>query len=106
MLPFLIAAALKTDQGSSTVSIITTASNMVPLLPNIRLASELGPLLVTLAIGAWAMTVSHANDSFFWVVSQFSGMDVSEAYRLQTLGSAVAGVTGICIIFLLSLFLI
>jgi len=52
------------------------------------------------------MTVSHANDSYFWVVSQFSGMDVSQAYRLQTAGSAVAGLTGMAVIFLLSLFLI
>ncbi|MDX1586146.1 MAG: GntP family permease [Balneolaceae bacterium] len=105
-LPFLIAAALKTAQGSSTVAIITTASIMLPLLPDAGLAEGLGPVLVTLAIGAGAMTVSHANDSYFWVVSQFSGMDVSQAYRLQTAGSAVAGVTGMITVFLLSLFLV
>lgn len=106
LLPFLIAAALKTAQGSSTVAIITTASILVPLLPEIGLAGGLGPVLVTLAIGAGAMTVSHANDSYFWVVSQFSGMDVGQAYRLQTLGSAVAGVTGITVVFVISLFLV
>jgi len=105
-LPFLIAAALKTAQGSSTVAIITAASIMLPLLPGAGMAEGLGPVLVTLAIGAGAMTVSHANDSYFWVVSQFSGMDVSQAYRLQTAGSAVAGFTGMAVIFLLSLFLI
>jgi len=105
-LPFLIAAALKTAQGSSTVAIITAASIMLPLLPDAGLAEGLGPVLVTLAIGAGAMTVSHANDSYFWVVSQFSGMDVSQAYRLQTAGSAVAGVTGMVAVFVLSLFLV
>ncbi|SHG10419.1 predicted D-glycerate permease [Fodinibius roseus] len=105
-LPFLIAAALKTAQGSSTVAIITSASIMLPLLPEAGMAEGLGPVLVTLAIGAGAMTVSHANDSYFWVVSQFSGMNVSQAYRLQTIGSAVAGVTGIMMVFLLSLFLL
>jgi len=104
-LPFIIAAALKTAQGSSTVAIITTASLVTPLLPSIGLASGLDPVLVTLIIGAGAMTVSHANDSYFWVVSQFSGMDVSQAYRLQTLSSGVAGFTGISSIFLLSLFI-
>lgn len=106
LLPFLIAAALKTAQGSSTVSIITTASILLPLLPGIGLAEGLGPSMVTLAIGAGAMTVSHANDSYFWVVSQFSGMDVSQAYRLQTAGSAVAGISGMAVIFLLSLLLL
>lgn len=105
-LPFLIAAALKTAQGSSTVAIITSASIMLPLLPEAGMAAGLGPVLVTLAIGAGAMTVSHANDSYFWVVSQFSGMDVSQAYRLQTIGSAVAGVSGMMMVFLLSLFLL
>jgi len=105
-LPFLIAAALKTAQGSSTVAIITTASIMLPLLPGTGMEAGAGPALVTLAIGAGAMTVSHANDSYFWVVSQFSGMDVSQAYRLQTLGSAVAGLTGMAVVFLLNLFLL
>ncbi|MFH5830993.1 GntP family permease [Halalkalibaculum sp. DA3122] len=104
-LPFLIAAALKSAQGSSTVAIITSASIMLPLLPGAGLAEGLGPVLVTLAIGAGAMTVSHANDSYFWVVSQFSGMDVAQAYRLQTAGSAVAGITGMAMVFLLNLFL-
>lgn len=105
-LPFLISAALKTAQGSSTVAIITTASIMLPLLPEAGFADGFGPVLVTLAIGAGAMTVSHANDSYFWVVSQFSGMDVNQAYKLQTAGSAVAGVTGMLAVFVLSLFLL
>ena len=97
--PFIIAAGLKTAQGSSTVSIITTASLMVPLLAPLGL----GPVLVTLAIGSGAMTVSHANDSYFWVVSRFSGMEVSQAYQLHTLGTAAAGLSGILVVFLLSL---
>ena len=101
--PFIIAAGLKTAQGSSTVSIITTASLMVPLLAPLGLDTGLGPVLVTLAIGSGAMTVSHANDSYFWVVSRFSGMEVSQAYQLHTLGTAAAGLTGILVVFLLSL---
>ena len=94
LMPFLRAAALKTTLGSSTVAIITTASLVGPLLPSMELASEMGFVLATLSIGAGAMTVSHANDSYFWVVTQFSGMSVREGYKLQTLGSAVAGITG------------
>ena len=102
-LPFLIAAGIKSAQGSSTVAIITTASIVAPLLPTIGLEAGMGPVLVTLAIGAGSMTVSHANDSYFWVVSQFSGMNVSQAYKLHTAGSAVAGLTGIMAVFVLSL---
>lgn len=105
-LPFVIAAALKTAQGSSTVAIITTAAIVSPMLPAMGFASGLGPALVVLAIGAGAMTVSHANDSYFWVVSQFSGMNVAQAYKLQTVASGIAGVVGIISVWILSLFLV
>lgn len=104
-LPFLLAAALKTAQGSSTVAIITSAAIIAPLVATLGLGSPTGLALTTLAIGAGAMTVSHANDSYFWVVSQFSGMNVAQAYRLQTVGSAIAGTTGMLTVFVLNLFL-
>ena len=93
-LPFLIAAGIKTAQGSSTVSIITTAGLMAPLLPALGLDDPTAKALVTVAIGAGAMVVSHANDSFFWVVTQFSNMTTRDGYRLQTLGTLVQGTVG------------
>lgn len=105
-LPFILAAALKTTLGSSTVAIITSASLINPLLGDLGLSTALGTVLVTLAIGAGAMTVSHANDSYFWVVCQFSNMNVSEAYKLQTVSSGIAGLTGIVVIFVLTIFLL
>ena len=99
--PFLLSAALKTAQGSSTVAIITTAGIVAPLLNALGLASGLGPTLAVLAIGAGSMTVSHANDSYFWVVAQFSDMEFSQAYRLQTLASLVCGLVGIVVISIL-----
>ncbi len=101
--PFILAAALKTAQGSSTVAIITSAGIVAPLMGALGLATGIGPALTVLAIGAGAMTVSHANDSYFWVVAQFSDMEVSQAYRLQTLASLITGVVGIIIISLLYL---
>jgi GntP family gluconate:H+ symporter len=103
LLPFFIAATRNTAR-SSTVAIITTASIIAPLLDSLGLAAGVGPALTTLAIGAGSMTVSHANDSYFWVVSQFSDMTVSQAYLLQTGGSAVAGTTGIVAVLVMALF--
>ncbi len=97
-LPFVIAAAIKTAQGSSTVAIITTSSIMAPLLT----ALGLDPVYTVLAIGAGAMTVSHANDSYFWVVSQFSNMEVPIAYRAYTSATLVLGLVSILTISLLS----
>lgn len=90
-LPFIIAATIKTAQGSSTVAIITTASIIAPLLPSMGFSSEVGKSLMVLSIGAGAMVVSHANDSFFWVVTQMSHMDIKTGYKLQSLGTLILG---------------
>ncbi|MCC6143342.1 MAG: GntP family permease [Candidatus Hydrogenedentes bacterium] len=91
LLPFLFAAALKTAQGSSTVAIITTAGILAPMLPALGLDDPNARALAVVAIGAGSMVVSHANDSYFWVVTQFSGMSVQQGYRLHTLGTLVQG---------------
>jgi GntP family gluconate:H+ symporter len=98
LLPFLLAAALKTAQGSSTVAIITTAGILAPMLPALGLDDPNARALAVVAIGAGSMVVSHANDSYFWVVTQFSGMSVQQGYRLHTLGTLVQGtVAGIVV---------
>lgn len=105
-LPFIIAAAIKTAQGSSTVSLITTSAILAPLLPSLGFDSSMAKALVTIAIGAGSMVVSHANDSYFWVVSQFSDMDVNQAYKLQTGGTLFVGIVSILTIALMSLILL
>ncbi|SFZ89623.1 gluconate:H+ symporter, GntP family [Flaviramulus basaltis] len=100
-LPFIIAAVLKTAQGSSTVSIITTAAIIAPILESFGLDSSLGRALTVLAIGAGAMTVSHLNDSFFWVVAQFSGMDTPTALKTQTVSTLIQGFFGIILIMII-----
>ena len=106
LLPFFIAALLKTAQGASTVSIITTAAMIAPLLDALGLSSEMGKVLSVLAIGAGAMTVSHLNDSYFWVVSQFSKMSTNVALRSHTVATLLQGITAILLIQVLSLFLL
>ena len=105
LFPFLLAAILKTAQGSSTVAITTSAGIIAPLLPALGFATPMGATLVTIAIGAGAMTVSHANDSYFWVVTNFGGMQTQDGYRTQTMGTLVIGVAAILNVLLLSLIL-
>ncbi|WP_297297398.1 GntP family permease [uncultured Brachyspira sp.] len=100
-LPFIIAMLLKTAMGASTVSMIVTSSMMLPLMGTLGFTSEIQKVLVIMAIGA--MTVSHANDSYFWVVSQFSNMTPQQAYKCQTGVTLVQGLTTIIIVFILSL---
>ena len=98
-LPFAISAALKTAQGSSTVAIITTAAIVAPLQPTLGF----NPAIAAVVIGAGSMVVSHANDSYFWVVSQFSNMPVNVAYKLYTSAPAVVGCVAFIACYLLSL---
>ncbi len=106
LLPFLVAAAIKTAQGSSTVAMITTAGIVAPMLGTLGLDSEVARAMAVVAIGAGSMVVSHANDSYFWVVTQFSGMTVNQGYRLQTLGTLVQGLTAAAAVWVMSLFLL
>ncbi|MGE5476989.1 MAG: GntP family permease [Bacteroidales bacterium] len=98
-LPFLVAAGIKTAQGSSTVAIITTAGLMAPLMAPLGFDAPMARALVVVAIGAGSMVVSHANDSFFWVVTQFSNMTPEQGYKLQTLGTLFQGVVAAIAIF-------
>ena len=95
---------LKLAMGASTVAMITTAGMMAPLMESMGYTSPFARVLVVLAIGAGSMVASHANDSYFWVVSQFSDMKTEEAYKCQTGMTAVMGCSIIIILFILSLF--
>jgi gluconate:H+ symporter, GntP family len=91
VVPFLIAALMKTAQGSSTVAIITTASFIAPMMTMLGLDSEWGRLFVMLSMGAGSMIVSHANDSYFWVISNFSGIEPDTTLKVYSSSTLVMG---------------
>ena len=101
--PFLLSAILKSAQGSSTVALTTTAGIVAPLLPVLGFTTPAQAALVCMAIGAGAMTVSHANDSYFWVVTNFGAMSPERGYKTHTLNTLVMGIAAILEIALLSL---
>ena len=105
-IPFVISVFLKTAQGSSTVAIMTAASIVSPMLPALHLEGEAGRLLATLAMGAGSMVVSHANDSYFWVVAKFSGLESGPTLRVYTTTTLIMGLAAFLSILLCSLFLL
>lgn len=110
--PFIIAAILKSAMGSSTVAITTTAGMMgvfsdgTSMMNALGLTSPVAAALTVMAIGAGAMVVSHANDSYFWVVTNFSELSTKDGYRTQTLMTLVAGAATAVTIFVVSLFIL
>lgn len=90
---FVVASALKISQGSSTAALVITSSMLAPFLMSANIDSPIALALVVMAIGGGAMTVSHANDSYFWVVTQFSGLSLGDSYRSFTMVTLLQGVT-------------
>jgi GntP family gluconate:H+ symporter len=75
-------------------------------MPTLGFEAELARALVVLAIGAGSLVVSHANDSFFWVFTQMTGMKVEDGYRLHTSGTLILGGTAAFAVWVISLFLV
>jgi GntP family gluconate:H+ symporter len=105
-IPYIIAVILKTSQGSSTIAIITAASIVAPLLDSLGLSGEWGKTLAILAMGAGSMMISHANDSFFWVISKFSGMTSDETLRYYSVPTVALSLVSFAVIGLISLVII
>lgn len=91
---FLIATALRVAQGSATVA-LTTAAGLVASqaagLDNLHIA------LLVIAIAAGATVLSHVNDSGFWLVSRFFGMDEKTTLKTWTVMETTLGVTAFAI---------
>jgi GntP family gluconate:H+ symporter len=89
---FVIATALRVAQGSATVALTTTAG----LIAAQAKAAELGDFklaLLVMAIAAGATVLSHVNDSGFWLVSRFFGMDERTTLKSWTVMETTLGTT-------------
>ena len=100
LIPFFISSIFKTIQGSSTVAIITTSTIVYPLLSSLGLDNEIDKIWTILSIGVGSMTVSHTNDSYFWIVSEMSGISVEKALKYHTTGTLIQGISGIVFILI------
>ena len=103
LVAFLIAAAIKTLQGSSLIAAITAAGMVQPLLLQVGLGDPTGKALAALAVGAGAMTVSHVNDEFFWLVADQAGLPPQRALATIGLGTLLQGLTAAAALCLLAL---
>ena len=95
---FVIATILRVAQGSATVALTTTAGLLSAGVAEAD-PSSLQLVALVLAIAAGATVLSHVNDSGFWLVSRFFGMDVKTTLRTWTVLETTLGVS----IFVLAL---
>ena len=93
LLAFLIAVVVRVSQGSATVSMVTAAGLVAPV---IEAGDYSEPMtgLVTISIAAGATVLSHVNDSGFWLVGRFLGMDEQQTLRSWTVMETIVGTVG------------
>jgi gluconate:H+ symporter, GntP family len=103
LIPFLVAATIKTLQGSSLVAAITTAGMAQPLLQSLGIADIDGRTLAALAIGAGAMTVAHVNDEYFWLVADRAGLTPPRGLAAIAGGTLLQGLLSAALLVAISL---
>lgn len=97
---FVIAAILRVAQGSATVA-LTTASGLIAGSVAAADLSDARQVLLVVAIAAGATVLSHVNDSGFWLVSRFFGMDVKTTLRTWTVMETTLGLAAVVVAALL-----
>jgi gluconate transporter len=102
LLAFGTAVLVRVVQGSATVSMVTAAGLVAPLLAG---ASGWLPALTTIAIASGATVLSHVNDSGFWLVGRYVGLSESDTFRVWTVLETILGGVGFAVVLLLSLIL-
>lgn len=102
---FISASIIKTIQGSSTVAIVTTCAITAPILQSIGMTSELEKVILIISIGSGAMTISHINDSYFWVVSKYSNIEMNDVLKFFSTATLVQGLSGLLVSITLYIFL-
>ena len=77
LVPFVIATVVRIAQGSGTVAIITAASVTAPLISSL----DINPVVAVMACTTGSMVFSYFNDSYFWVVTRFTGLEGTAALK-------------------------
>ncbi|MDK2912893.1 MAG: gluconate:H+ symporter, GntP family [Methanolobus sp.] len=93
LIPFLVAAAVQTVQGSRMVTLFIAAALVIPIMPDLGLPAEI--VLFSMASGTFL--ISHFNDPYFWILADFAEMDSTEVLKTYTLGGAVMGIASLLV---------
>ena len=96
---WLIAAVLRVSLGSSTVSALTAAGLVGPMIAS----TGVNPALMVLAVGAGSVFADHVNDAGFWMVKEYFGLTLKETFLSWTTLTSVLAIAGLLSVLALSL---
>ena len=105
LLAYVVASLVRILQGSATIAMITGAGIVAPVIEMIPDSTMIDKTLLALAIAAGSITVSHVNDSGFWIVNRFLKQEVTATLRSWTILSTVISVSSFLLILVISFFL-
>lgn len=103
LLAWLLAAVVRVTQGSATVAMITAAGIIAPVINEFGL-NDPQRALVVIAIASGATLLSHVNDSGFWLVGKYLGMNEKQTLQSWTVMESIIAVCGLILAMLASLF--
>lgn len=101
ILAFVIALVVRVAAGSATVAVTTAGAISAPLLVNFNVE----PALIVVAIASGSTALSHVNDSGFWLVNRYFGINEKDTLKSWTVMETIIGVTGLCMALILNIFL-
>ena len=99
---FFIAVLVRILQGSATVAMITAAGVTAPLLINTDI-TQIDKALLVIAIASGASIMSHVNDSGFWLVGKYLGLNEKQTFKSWTIMTTILALSSFFIVSLLSL---
>ena len=103
LLAWILAAVVRVTQGSATVAMITAAGIIAPVLDEFGL-NDPQRALVVLSIASGATLLSHVNDSGFWLVGKYFGMNEKQTLQSWTVMESIIAICGLAFTMLASLF--
>ena len=97
---WLVTALLRVTIGSATVSGITAAGIVSPLV----LSGVVSPELMVLAVGSGSVFGSHINDTGFWIFKEFFHLSLKQTFLSWSVMETIISLVGLAGVLILSHF--
>jgi Gnt-I system high-affinity gluconate transporter len=101
LLGWMISAIIRVAMGSATVAGLTTAGIIAPLV----VATNTDPSLMVLAVGSGSLTLSHVNDSGFWLFKEYFNLSIKQTLRSWTIMETIVSVMGLIGVLIIDYFI-
>lgn len=100
VISYILSFILKTSQGSSTSSIIIVSTIIFPIISDFNF-NIFETSMIILSIGAGSMMISHVNDSYFWIVTRNTSLNLKKGLKYFSIMTILQSTGTLLFIFIL-----